>query len=143
MCLITMGSWPSKYAADNAARARRRRIVTVNHNIMPVIKTIAPTPPIMPPAIAPLFELPSMGKFDGDDDTDGVVCGVTVDVDWSLLVEDGTTEAVPATSGTSVMEPKIRKLRGLHGKVTYHQQAGQPLNSSYRRAMGETRSDQL
>jgi hypothetical protein len=97
----------------------------------------------MPPAIAPLFELSSMGKVDGDDGTDGVLCGVTVEVDWSFLVEDETTEAVPVTSGASVMEPKIRKLRLSHGKVTYHQQAARPLNSSYRRAMGEMRLDQL
>ena len=85
----------------------------MNHNTMPVNKAVTPTPPIMPPAMAPLFTLSSMGKFDGDDDTDGAVCGVTVDVDWSFLVEDETTEAVPVTSGPSVMEPKIRKVAGI------------------------------
>jgi len=51
-------------------------------------------PPTTPPAIAPLFELPLVGEFDGDDDTDEVV------------LEVGTTEGVPVTPGASVMMPK-------------------------------------
>ena len=135
-----MLSWPSKYGVDNAAaRARRRRIV--NHDTMPAIKTATPIPPTTPPAIAPSFELPLEGEFDGDDDLGEVACGVTVD--WSLLVEVGTTEAVPVTSGASVIGSNIRKFLGLVDKVTHRQQAAPPLNSSYRRAAGEMRSDQL
>ena len=96
-----MASWPSKDRVDNAARTRRRRIV--NHDTMPVIKTATPTQPTTPPAIAQSFELPLEGEFDGGDDTDEVFCGVTVD--WSFLVEVGTTEAVPVNSGTSVVVP--------------------------------------
>jgi len=82
----------------------------VKHDTMPVIKTATPMPPTAPPAIALSFELPSEGEFDGGDDTAEVFCGVTVD--WSFLVEVETTEAVPVTSGASVIEPKIRKLWG-------------------------------
>lgn len=101
-----------------------------NHDTMPLIKSATVMPPTTPPAIAPLFELLLGGEFDGDDDTDEVV-------------EVGVIEAVPVTSGASDIEPKIRKLWGLIGKVTHRQQAARPLNSSYRRAVGELRSDQL
>ena len=55
-------------------------------------------PPTTPPAIAPVFELPL------EDDGTG-----EVGADWLLLVELGTKEALPVTSGGSVTEPRIRK----------------------------------
>ena len=57
---------------------------------MPAIKTAALMPPTTPPAIVPLFELPLVGEFDGDDDTDEVA----------------TTEALPVTSGASCNKAK-------------------------------------
>ena len=107
--------------------ARRRRIA--NHDTMPLIKSTTVMPPTTPPAIAPLFELLLVGEFDDTDEVVGV--GVTV------------TVPVPVTSGASVIVPDIRKLRGLVGKVTHRQQAARPLNSSYRRAVGDMKSDQL
>jgi len=49
-------------------------------------------PPTTPPAIAPVFEL--LLEDDGEDVLD-------VMMDWLLLVELGTTEALPVTSGES------------------------------------------
>ena len=77
----------------------------MNHVIKPAIRatptippTIPPTAsPTIPPVIAPAFEL----LFDDGDDAGEDVPGVIVG--W-LLVELGTLEALPVTSGESVIK---------------------------------------
>jgi len=90
--------WKSIYGAEGTERARRRR--TKNHATTPAITATPTTPPTTPPAIALAFELVcEVGvEVDVDDepDTDAL------DVDWAaVLVEVGTREAVPVTSGES------------------------------------------
>lgn len=65
-------------------------------------------PPTTPPAIAPVFELPL------EDDGTGEVGAI---VDWLLLAEVGTKEAVPVTSGESVTKPRVRKGCGSLTKI--------------------------
>ncbi|SRR6266404_2808365 len=81
---------PLKYSAEGAWRGQRR---IMNHATKPAMSAIPTTPPITPPAIAPVFEL----LLEGDE---GVI------VDW-LLVELGTLKALPVTSGESVTGPII------------------------------------
>jgi hypothetical protein len=68
----------------------------VNHATRPAIRATTATPPTTPPAIAPAFELLL------NDEEDEVTPGVKVE--W-LIVELGTLEALPVTSGESVIEP--------------------------------------
>jgi hypothetical protein len=61
-----------------------------------MIRATPMTPPMTPPAIAPAFEL----LLDDDDDEEAGEDAPGVIVDW-LLVELGTLEALPVTSGES------------------------------------------
>lgn len=68
-----------------------RRIV--NQVTKPAIRATPITPPTTLPAITPVSEPPL-------EDVLGVI------EDWPLLVEDGTIEALPVTSGKSVAVQK-------------------------------------
>ena len=76
-------------------------------------------PPTTPPAIAPVFEL--LLEDDGEDVLDAMM-------DWLLLVELGTTEALPVTSGESVTVKNAYR-KWFVDKSTYHQQAALLLHS--------------
>ena len=107
--------------SDGGERARRRR--TTNHATTPVIKATPTMPPTMPPVIAPAFELFCEVAVD-----DGLVCGVEVDNELlcevevddeppdtlgvmldceTWLVDVGTNEDVPVTSGRSTRQVNI------------------------------------
>jgi hypothetical protein len=70
----------------------------VNLATKPAIRATPITPPTIPPAIAPAFEL----LLDDDDDTPEGVPGVIV---ACFLVGLGILEALPVTSGESVIQP--------------------------------------
>ena len=86
----------------------------MNHATKPVITATPMTPPTTPPAIAPAFDL----LFGNDDCAREDVSSAVVDdgacedipgviVNWLLvvvLVELGTLEVLPVTSGESVIE---------------------------------------
>ena len=76
----------------------------MNHVTKPAIRATPTTPPMTPPAIAPAFELLLEDDGAGEDVLDEII-------DW-LLVELGTLEALPVTSGESVTRPMIHKRRG-------------------------------
>lgn len=69
-------------------------------------RAIPTTPPTTPPAITAVSELP-LEDATGED----------VLVDWVPLVELGTTEALPVTSGKSVPVPRIHKRCGSLAKI--------------------------
>ena len=112
--------------SDGGERARRRR--TTNHATTPVIKATPTMPPTMPPVIVPAFELLCEVAVD-----DGLVCGVEVDNELlcevevddeppdtpgitldckTWVVDVGTTEDVPVTSGESTRQVNICACRG-------------------------------
>jgi len=66
----------------------------MNHATTPAIKAAPRIPPTTPPAIAPACELLCVVEVE-----DPVALGVKVD--WETLTDEGTTEAVPVTSGVS------------------------------------------
>lgn len=111
--------WPLEYSAGGAERARMRRIV--NQVTKPAIRATPITPPITPPAITPVSDPPLKDDL-----------GVTVD--WPLLVEVGTIEALPVTSGDSVAAPKIHKRCGSVGKNTHGRRTAPAFRSRNRTA---------
>jgi hypothetical protein len=109
----------------------------VNHATKPAIRATPATPPATPPAIAPAFEL-----LLDDDNAGEDVPGVIVE---RLLVELGTLEALPVTSGESVIEPisTVHKRCGslALGTNTYRRHFA-PMMHSINRTAGAMRNDE-
>jgi len=72
-----------------------------NHAATPAIKAAPTMPPTTPPAIAPALELlcEVEGEAEAADEWDADELGVKVD--WETLIDVGTMEADPVTSGES------------------------------------------
>jgi hypothetical protein len=87
-----------------------------NHATTPATKPATTTPPTTPPAIAPVFEL----LLDELVEDDAEVCGT---IDGLALVEVGTIEAVPVTSGESLAVSGIHETCMFVDGTTHRQQA--------------------